>query len=117
MLREATTRRLASMRAELAGATPSPLEKLLVDRVVLCWLQLSYADCVYAQNIAELSLAQAEYHQRRLTLCQGRYLSAIRTLALIRRASRPAMVQVNIGERQVNVATAAGEADTLDGTR
>ena len=60
-----------------------------VDRVALTWLQLHYADCLYAQNMSELTLSQAEYHQRRLSFCQARYMAAIRTLALIRRAARP----------------------------
>jgi hypothetical protein len=53
--------------------------------------------------MAELTLRQAEFHQKRITMAHNRYLSAIRTLAQVRRLGVPA-VQVNIGEQQVNVA-------------
>jgi hypothetical protein len=44
-----------------------------------------------------LSLRQAEFCQQRLSKAQARYLSAIRTLAQVRRLGVPA-VQVNIGQ-------------------
>jgi hypothetical protein len=47
-----------------------------------------------------LSLRQAEFCQQRLSKAQARYLSAIRTLAQVRRLGVPA-VQVNIGQQQV----------------
>ena len=37
------------LRAEIAGEKPSPLERLLVERVVATWLQVNYADAAYAQ--------------------------------------------------------------------
>jgi hypothetical protein len=101
VVRESLTRKCAALTQELAGATPSPLERLLVERIVLCWLDLYYAECLYAQHLGEsLTLRQAEYRQQRLSKAQSRYLSAIRTLAQIRRLGVPA-VQVNIGQQQV----------------
>jgi hypothetical protein len=41
---EAVRRRLEELRAELAGPAPSPLEKLIVDRVCIGWLQTHAAD-------------------------------------------------------------------------
>ena len=46
---------------------------------------------------------EAQFYQRRLSLAQSRYLSAIRTLAQVRRLQVPA-VQVNIAREQLNVA-------------
>jgi hypothetical protein len=85
---------------ELAGPQPSPLERLLAERITLCWLHLYYAEALYAQNIHALSLRQAEYYEQRLSKAQARYLAAIRTLAQVRRLGVPA-VQVNIGQQQV----------------
>ena len=51
----------------------------------------------------EFSLTQATFHQHRITVAHNRYLSAIRTLAQVRRLQVPAM-QVNIAEQQLNVA-------------
>ena len=42
MVRESVARKCATLTQELAGPTPSPLERLLVERIVLCWLQLHY---------------------------------------------------------------------------
>lgn len=61
------------------------------------------AEALYTQSMGDLTLRQAEFHQKRITKAHNRYLSAIRTLAQVRRLGVPA-VQVDIGDRQVNVA-------------
>ena len=86
--------------------SPTPIERLLVDRIVLCWLHLHYAEALYAQNMLQLSLMQHEFYQRRLSMAQRRYLSAITALAQVRRLQVP-NVQVNIAEQQLNVAAIA----------
>jgi hypothetical protein len=43
VFREALVGKLASMRDELAGPNPTPIERLLVERVVACWLQVQDA--------------------------------------------------------------------------
>ena len=47
--REALIRKLDLLYDELAGHAPAPLERLLVDRVVVCWLQMHHADLLLAQ--------------------------------------------------------------------
>jgi hypothetical protein len=47
-----------------------------------------------------MTIAQAGYHQKRLDRTYRRHLSAIRTLAQIRKMG-PA-VQINIAEKQIN---------------
>jgi hypothetical protein len=39
VVKEALERKLEAMQRELAGPDPSPLERLLADRVVACWLR------------------------------------------------------------------------------
>jgi hypothetical protein len=102
---ESAPRRLEALRRELAGPAPSALERLLVDRVVLCWFQVNYCEALFAQWAKDLTIPQADYQQRRLDRVHGRYLSAIRTLAYVRRLLVPS-VQVNIGAPQVHVANA-----------
>ena len=104
---EAFSHTIAAIKTELAGPEPSVLERLLVDRVVACWIQIEYADLAYAQLSTALSSGHRDYLQRRQDRAHRRYLSAIRTLAQVRRLLQP-VVQVNIGGQQVNVATAAG---------
>ena len=46
------------LKAGIAGeATESPLEKLLAQRIVLTWLQVSHADLAFTQNFSRLSAA------------------------------------------------------------
>jgi len=100
--KEAVQRKLRAMETELAGLSPSPLEKLLVERVAACWLQLHWAEVIYAQNLGSLTMTQSEYHQRCLDRMHRRYLSSIKTLAQIRKLGPP--VQINIAEKQINTA-------------
>jgi hypothetical protein len=100
VVQEAHARKCAALTAELAGPQPSPLERLLVERIVLCWLHLHYDETLYVQHREKLTLRQDEFFQQRISKAQARYLSAIRTLAQVRRLGVPA-VQVNIGQQQV----------------
>jgi hypothetical protein len=49
LLREALQRRLDQMKAELTGTDASLLERLLGERALATWLQVHYADALYAQ--------------------------------------------------------------------
>ena len=59
---------LDAMGQELAGPESSPLEHLVAERIVMCWLHLYYAEAVYIQSMQELTLRQSEFHQKRITL-------------------------------------------------
>jgi hypothetical protein len=69
-------------------------------------LQLHLADMFLAQQAGSMTLAQGEYHHRRRDRAHNRYLTSIRALALIRKLAVP-VLQVNIANKQVNVATPA----------
>ena len=77
--------------------------RLLGERVAACWLNVYYIDALYAERLNYVTAEQGEYFQRRQERAQRLYLSAIRTLAPVRRLLVP-VVQVNIGAQQVNVA-------------
>ena len=102
LVEEALPLKLKEMRDELCGPHPSALEQLMAERIVACWLQLQHAEIVYARNLDKLSIAQGEYHQRRLDRLHRRYLSSIKSLAQIRKMG--SAVQINIAERQINTA-------------
>src|SRR5437899_754455 len=61
-----------------------PLERLLADRIALCWLSLHDAEVRFAQA-KDLSISQAAYWQKRIDAAHKRYLSAIKTLATVRK--------------------------------
>jgi hypothetical protein len=91
---------LDSMRIEVAGYNPSPLERLLAERVVATWLEVQLFSGLYASGIKSGTLSQDDHRQKRLDRAHQRHLSAIRTLAQIRKMG-PA-VQINIAEQQIN---------------
>jgi hypothetical protein len=107
LIKESLTRKLDLLRAELAGPTPTPIERLLADRIVTCWLHLHHLEVNYAVKDS-MSVEMATYYQRSLSSAQKRYLAAIKTLAMVRKLAVPAL-QVNIAKRQVNIA--GGNAD------
>jgi hypothetical protein len=94
---------LEAMREQIAGINSSPLERLLSERVVLTWLAVQLFEALYAQNMRNLTIPQAEHHQKRLDRAHGRHLSAIRALAQIRKLLKGgAITQINIADKQIN---------------
>lgn len=106
VVKEAIVRKLDGLRVEVAGPHPSRLESLLADRIAICWLSLTVAEGTYHQGLERgMSHSDDTFHQQRIERAQRRYLAAIKTLAQVRRMDLPAL-QVNIGEKQINVAGA-----------
>jgi hypothetical protein len=102
--RKALQRDIARRKAALLGADPSPLERLLVERVVANWLACQQADTLYAYTLAESTpLAKAEYLGRQSERANRQLLRSVKTLATVRRLLKP-VVQVNIADQQINVA-------------
>jgi hypothetical protein len=87
--------RLALLKQELAGPNPNPIERLLVDRVGACWLQLAYADTMEA-DFREGSFADGDYNQRKQDRAHRRFLSAVKMLATVRRLTLPIHVDLNV---------------------
>ncbi len=109
LTREGLRRRLRDMRASLAGPSASPLEHLLVQRVVVCWLHSYEADLAYARALRDVPPQLVELYHRRQDRAARQYLKAIRSLADVRRLLIP-VLQLNVAENQVNVAVAAPAA-------
>jgi hypothetical protein len=100
LLRESVERKAEQLRAELAGPGPSPLERLLVERVIACWLQTQYADAAYAQQ-QNPSPGQHTAALKRQAGSHQRYLHAIKTLATVRKLLRPALSPVDLALRPI----------------
>ncbi len=77
-------RHVEKMRMDLGGPSPTPLEQVVVDRIVVCWLATQYAVLAEAASkgdgnkVAELKIRRAESMNRRL-------LAAAKSLGTIRR--------------------------------
>jgi hypothetical protein len=92
LLAESVRLKLAALRKELGAEGASPLEKLLVERIVACWLQTHYADALYAQAKGPQSTASVRQElMKRQESSQRRYLAAIKQLALVRKLLKPAL--------------------------
>lgn len=112
VVREAYRRKMQQMREELGSQTASPLERLLIERIVLCWLHLDTAELRYSQGMTKgTSWAGATFYEKSVDRAQKRYLAAVHSLALVRRLQIPAM-QINVGEKQVNVVQGGAQANT-----
>jgi hypothetical protein len=113
MLLEAVRRQLAEVRAELAGPDPSPLEKILADRAVACWLQVQFVDISYTQ-MQGASPAWCGTAERRQSAANGRFLAAVKALAVVRRLLRvtPAPIEVAQGLGKTSRPAASGRRRT-----
>lgn len=97
-----------AMKGELGYPAAPPLERLLIEQVVLCWLHFHLIDCEYtAATSQDIALDSADHWERRLSAAQRRYLRACESLARIRKLARttPAL--------QVNIATQGGQQVNL----
>lgn len=84
LARESIARKLRSLRDELVGPSPTPLEQLAVDRIAICWLQVQYADTLFGGTHQAASKRTA-MTIRWLDQAARRYNAAVRSLLDIRR--------------------------------
>jgi hypothetical protein len=107
LIREAVCGKLDRVRAELAGPNPTPIERLLAERASLCWFVSNWYENQFV-SADSMTITQADYFQRRIDRAHRRFLSAIETLARVRKLALP-LFQVNVAKnQQINtLATAA----------
>ncbi len=93
-LRECLVLQAAALREELAGPDPSTVERLLVERIVICWLKVSYFDAMEAQATSEgESLKLALYRGKRQEQAQRMYLTSLAALTSLRKLLRGSTTQ------------------------
>jgi hypothetical protein len=80
---ESMKRTIEETKAELAGEHPTRLERMLVDQVIACYMEVKYMESVSAVPVRD-SLEQAAFRLKRLESAQKRYLSAVRMLTEVR---------------------------------
>jgi hypothetical protein len=109
LVEEALAARLDLMRREIGGPDPTPLEVLLVERVVSRWILLELLELFTSAQLTDLSESQRMSHSS-LKFYLGwqekanrQFLSAIRELAKVRRLqsglpnTHTNNVQINLG--------------------
>jgi hypothetical protein len=93
---------LCEVAADLAGPSPSPVERLLAETAATSWFAYRLHEARYADAVASgegMSLIQSEHAQRRMDRAHRRFLSTVKTLAAVRRLAVPAL-QINVAHRQ-----------------
>jgi hypothetical protein len=102
---EVLVQQLQALKVELGGLSPTPLERLLVERIAVCWLHVQQAELWAVQTFPTRAPAQESWVQQRQDRAQARLLAAVKALAQVRKLLRPSatVVQVTIAQQQVNV--------------
>ena len=78
------------------------IDKLLVDRICVCWLAVQHAELHAARRFNERAVVLTPAEEHRLDKVHGRFLSAVRELAKVRKLLQPTTkLQVNIGTNQL----------------
>jgi hypothetical protein len=93
---------LCQLAADLAGPSPSPLERVLAETAATAWFAYRLHEATYAAGATGeggMSLAQSEHAQRRMDRAHRRFLSTLKALAAVRRLALPAL-QINLAHRQ-----------------
>lgn len=86
LLREAIKQQGENMVEEFDYDRASPMEKLLIQQIVLNWLRYHETEMRWHMvSKDDPTIAQAEHWQRRLSMAQSRYLRAIETLARVKK--------------------------------
>jgi hypothetical protein len=99
----AIQQQMTELRASLSGEVASPLEKLLVDRIVISWIEVYHGDIELAGQLLRQgnALPAIQAAQRRLDGAHRRYLTAIKQLAVVRKLLRPSPSPLDLLKRSV----------------
>jgi len=108
LAQEGTARQLDALRHDLAEPRSSPLEKLVIQRIVACFLQTVYFDAREAVGQDIESREMAAFRLKRQAQAHEQLLSAIRSLADLRKVAPPPVV--------IQIATETPGAQSTNGS-
>ena len=107
-MRECWRQRLRAMRSDLGYADSPSLERLLIQQVTLCWLNLNLTEYRHTNVMKQsISFSCGIYWDKRLTAAQRRFTRACESLARVKKLSR------NTPALQFNIAAAGGQQVNL----
>ncbi len=105
-IRLAVAHHCAKMLKDFMYDAASPMERMLIEHIVLCWLRLHERELRLESVLSgEPSFDQVEYYERRLSDAQRRFLRAVETLARVRRLMKdpPSPAMAILLKQQLNV--------------
>jgi hypothetical protein len=100
LAQESIREKLDAVQADLEGPNPTAIERLLAERASLCWFLVHWSEHA-SVNAGSQAIAQADYSQRKIDRAHARFLSAVRTLAQVRKLAVPTL-RLHIARHQVN---------------
>jgi hypothetical protein len=102
--REAIGRTADDLGNRLSATANSELEKLLIDRVVISWVEVYHGDIDLARRLLETSAdgSIAKAAQTRLDSAHRRFLSAVKALATVQKLLKPSPSAFDLLRRPVN---------------
>jgi hypothetical protein len=109
LARESMARKMEELGAELGGPSPGPLERLLVERLVLCWADAYLAD-LDAVRQGRLATPLGAHVLRRQGAGQRRFLQALKAFATIRKLLKPPLSPLQLAQTPVDEAPACRRA-------
>jgi hypothetical protein len=93
--RECVARQINEMKQDLAGPSPSPLEAMLIERLITSWLQLGYLEAREAQ-VDEKSEKWFALKMQRQALAERQFRGAMHALVTLRQLSaKPITVELH----------------------
>ena len=101
LIEESVRRTLKQMRASLSGPSPTPAEKMAVDRVVVAWLLLQVAEKAFIADRGN-ALPQAQFILKKHDLAHRQYGAAVKSLLDLQERlpkDRPESSNANTGLR------------------
>jgi hypothetical protein len=102
--REAIARETANLRERLLATAPSELERLLVDRVIICWMEVYHDDMDVAHHLLSDPVASpaTQAAQKRLDRAHVRFLAAVKALATVQKLLKPSVSTFDLLRQPVN---------------
>jgi hypothetical protein len=97
--------KMEALRSELAGPEAPAVERLLAERVALCWLDAHDWEIRHNQAMqgpGGLSFRQAEHYQKMRDRSHRRYLQSLKTLVTVRKLGA-FTIQINVDKQQINL--------------
>jgi hypothetical protein len=83
-LKESIARKVDELGREIGGTDPTPLERLLIDRIVVTWLQVQHAEVTACQSLKS-SPQLGDFWLKRQNSAHRRLLTSVGALAMLRR--------------------------------